>query len=66
MHRSSVDVACWLSSLAYASRFKRVGRDYFFDALFALVDVEGGAQVVQFAADRMPSHVGHVEPMKGG
>jgi hypothetical protein len=65
LRQSFIDLSCWLSSLAYAAQFKRVGRKYFFHVLLALVDSDG-ARVVPFAADRMPSHVGLVETVRDG
>jgi hypothetical protein len=40
--RRTIELECWLASLAYAARFKRVGRTYFSSAVMVLsFDTQG-------------------------
>jgi hypothetical protein len=49
-----VDKFCWVASLAYASRYKRMGR-YFFSSAVMVLSLGDGASI--HPTGRMPSSI---------
>jgi hypothetical protein len=53
---SFIGISCWLASLAYSSKMKRLGHGYFMSAVGALYISSGDDSAVIYGG-RMPSRV---------